>query len=149
MRRLPACSMAILNYLFPVYRLNPISTIYIFPDIEEVSNLCWYLHLEIGGHQLLFTFLLPGESPVCVHILCHCRRVCILCPPLAWARLWVSMLLSNSRVPIVRQQRWIISSDKLACTHQAGYTLNHWRFVSGPYFPRIPGHIQDQHICRF
>ena len=38
----------------------------IFP--EGVSNICWYLLPEIGGHQLLFTFLLPRESPVCVHI---------------------------------------------------------------------------------
>ena len=75
------------------------------------------------------------ESPVCVYILCHCRRVCMLCPPLAWTPLWVSMLLSNSRVPIVRQQRWIISSDKRHSMHTSGRI--HTRAANDPS-PRRP-----------
>ena len=116
MRLLAAYSLAILNFSLNFMFAGKTSS----QRLRECQIYAGNRHTKIGGFQL-FTFILPRESPVCLHyILCHCRRVCILCPPLAWTPLWVSMLLSNSRVPIVRQQRWIISSDKRHSMHTSG-----------------------------
>ena len=64
MRLLAAYSLAILNFSLNFMFAGKTSS----QRLRGCPIYAGNRHPEIGGHQLLFTFLLPRESPVCVHI---------------------------------------------------------------------------------
>ena len=135
MRLLAAYSLAILNFSLNFMFAGKTSS----QRLRGCQIYAGNRHPEIGGHQLLFTFLLP-ESRRCVCTYCAIVAVSVssvlrwpgpgsesaCCCPIPGSR------LSGNKDGLLAQ----ISA--IACTHQAGYTLELRTIHRFPQSPRRP-----------